>query len=76
MEMVGAAVGALVTTTSKLLCSFVSSKTKTTFNLHSDLAAVEKEMKSLMDRRKEVKHEKEATEKEGNEIRAQVVTWL
>ncbi|KAL0000956.1 hypothetical protein SO802_014737 [Lithocarpus litseifolius] len=76
MEVVGAAVGALVATTSKLLCSCVSSKTNTTFNLHSNLAAVEQEMKSLTDRKKEVKRETEATEKEGNEIRAQVVTWL
>ncbi|KAF3947792.1 hypothetical protein CMV_026126 [Castanea mollissima] len=54
----------------------VGSKIKTTVNLKSNIAAVEKEMKSLMDRIKEVKHEKEANEKEGNEIRAQVVTWL
>ncbi|KAK7846197.1 disease resistance protein [Quercus suber] len=33
-------------------------------------------MKSLTDRIKEVKRETEAAEKEGNEIRAQVVTWL
>ncbi|XP_075671424.1 disease resistance protein At4g27190-like [Castanea sativa] len=76
MEVVGAAVGALVATTSELLCSCVSSKTKTTFNLHSDVAAVEQEMKSLTDRIKEVKGETEAAEKEGHKIRAQVVTWL
>ncbi|KAL4613908.1 hypothetical protein ACB092_07G016300 [Castanea dentata] len=66
MEVVAAAVGALVTTTSQLLCSCVSSKTNTTFNLHSNLAAVEEEMKSLTD----------PAEKEGKEIRPQVVTWL
>ncbi|XP_065626696.1 disease resistance protein At4g27190-like [Quercus suber] len=33
-------------------------------------------MKSLADRIKDVKRETEAAEKEGNEIRAQVVTWL
>ncbi|KAL4619206.1 hypothetical protein ACB092_06G063100 [Castanea dentata] len=76
MEVVGAAVGALVATTSELLCSCVSSKTKTTFNLHSDVAAVEQEMKSLTDRIKEVKGETEAAEKEGHKIRTQVVTWL
>ncbi|KAK4557599.1 hypothetical protein RGQ29_007377 [Quercus rubra] len=76
MEVVGAAVGALVATTSELLCSCVSSKTKTTFNLHSNLAAVEQEMKSLTDRIKEVKGETEAAEKEGNKIRSEVVTWL
>ncbi|KAK7856956.1 putative disease resistance protein [Quercus suber] len=42
----------------------------------SDLSAVEQEMKSLADRIKDVKRETEAAEKEGNEIRAQVVTWL
>ncbi|XP_075674305.1 disease resistance protein At4g27190-like isoform X2 [Castanea sativa] len=76
MEVVAAAVGALVTTTSQLLCSCVSSKTNTTFNLHSNLAAVEEEMKSLTDRIEEVKRETEAAEKEGKDIRAQVVTWL
>ncbi|XP_050264220.1 disease resistance protein At4g27190-like [Quercus robur] len=76
MEVVGAAVGALVATTSDLLCSCVSSKTNTTFNLHSNLAAVEQEMKSLTDRIKEVKDETEAAEKEGNKIRSEVVTWL
>ena len=76
MEVVGPAVGALVATTSELLCSCVSSKTKTTFNLHSNLAAVEKEMKRLMDRRKEVNLETEVAKKEENEIRDQVVTWL
>ncbi|KAM3741667.1 hypothetical protein ACB098_07G013700 [Castanea mollissima] len=76
MELVGAAVSALVTTTSQLLCSCVSSKTNTTFNLHSNLAAVEEEMKSLTDRIEEVKRETEAAEKEGKEIRALVVTWL
>ncbi|KAM4087688.1 hypothetical protein ACB094_07G014100 [Castanea mollissima] len=76
MEVVAAAVGALVTTTSQLLCSCVSSKTNTTFNLHSNLAAVEEEMKSLTDRIEEVKRETEAAEREGKEIRAQVVTWL
>ena len=66
MEVVGAAVGALVATTSELLCCCVSSMTKTTFNLHSNLAAVEQEMTSLTDRRKDVKGETEAAEKEGN----------
>ncbi|KAM3693841.1 hypothetical protein ACJW31_07G014800 [Castanea mollissima] len=76
MEVVAAAVGALLSTTSQLLCSCVSSKTNTTFNLHSNLDAVVAEMKSLTDRIEEVKRETEAAEKEGKEIRAQVVTWL
>uniref|UniRef100_A0A7N2N248 AAA+ ATPase domain-containing protein n=1 Tax=Quercus lobata TaxID=97700 RepID=A0A7N2N248_QUELO len=76
MEVVGAAVGALVATTSQLLCSCVSSKTNTTFNFHSNLAAVDQEMKSLTDRIKEVKGETEAAEKQGNKITSEVVTWL
>ena len=76
MEVVGAAVGALVATTSDLLCSCVSSKTNTTFNLHSNLGAVEQGMKSLTDRIKQVKGETEAAKKEGNKIRSEVVTWL
>ena len=76
MEVVGAAVGALVATTSKLFCSCVGSKTKTIFDLHSNLAAVEQEMKSLTDRIKEVKGETEAAKKEGKKIRSEVVTWL
>ncbi|KAM3741668.1 hypothetical protein ACB098_07G013800 [Castanea mollissima] len=76
MEVVAAAVGALVATTSELLCSCVSSKTNTTVNLHSNLAAVEKEMESLTVHIEVVKRETEAAEKEGKEIRAQVVIWL
>ncbi|KAM3693839.1 hypothetical protein ACJW31_07G014600 [Castanea mollissima] len=76
MEVVGAAVGALVAKTSELLCSCVSSKTNTTFNLHSNLDAVEKEMESLTVHIEVVKRETEAAEKEGKEIKAQVVIWL
>ncbi|XP_030929223.1 disease resistance protein At4g27190-like [Quercus lobata] len=76
MEAVGAIVGALAATTSGLLCSCVCSKANTTVNLHSNLAAVKEKMKSLTDRIKEVKRETEKEEKEGNEIRDQVVTWL
>ncbi|KAL4613911.1 hypothetical protein ACB092_07G016400 [Castanea dentata] len=76
MEVVGAAVGALVATTSELLCSCVRSKINTTFNLHSNLAAVEKEMESLTVHIEVVKRETEAAEKEGKEIKAQVVIWL
>ena len=76
MEVVVAGFGALVATTSEHLCSCVYSKTNTTVNLHSNLAAVEEEMRSLTDHIIEVKRETEAAEKEGNELRAQVVTWL
>ena len=76
MEVVGAVFGALVIKPANLLCSCVSSKTKTTVNLQSNIDAVEREMKSIMDRKKDVEHETETTKKEGNEIRAQVVTWL
>ena len=60
MEVVGVTVGKLVATTSELLCSCVCSKTKTTVNLHSNLAAIEEEMKSLTDSIKEVKRELKA----------------
>ena len=76
LEGVVAGFGALVATTSELLCSCVCFKTNTTVNLHSNLAAVEEEMRNLTDRIIEVKRETEAAEKEGNELRAQVVTWL
>ena len=76
MEVVVAGFGALLATTSEHLCSCVYSKTNTTVNLHSNLATVEEEMRSLTDRIIEVKRETEAVEKEGNELRAQVVTWL
>ncbi|KAM4097612.1 hypothetical protein ACJW30_07G014500 [Castanea mollissima] len=76
MEVVGAAIGALVATTSELLCSCVSSKTNTTVNLHSNLAVVEKEMECLTVHIEVVKRVMEAAEKEGKEIGAQVVIWL
>lgn len=74
--MVGAVVGALVIKPVNLLCSCVGSKIKTTVNLQSNIAAVEKEMKILTDLREAVNRKKEATEKEGNKIIAEVVTWL
>ena len=73
---VGAVLGAVLKPISDLLCSYVGSKTKTTFNLQSNIDAVEREMKSIMDRKKDVEHETETTKKEGNEIRAEVITWL
>ncbi|GMY10182.1 putative disease resistance protein, partial [Fagus crenata] len=48
----------------------------TALNLPSNLDVLVTQMKSLVDRREEVKDEKEAAKKEGKEIRAQVVTWL
>ena len=76
MEAVASSVGAMVAQPAKLLWSGVCSIINTTVNLRSNLAALCKEMKGLMDRREEVKHETEAAEKVGNEIRAQVGTWL
>ncbi|KAL4619209.1 hypothetical protein ACB092_06G063400 [Castanea dentata] len=76
MEVLAAAVGALVVTPAKLLCHCVCSKINTTINVQSNLDDVEKEMKSLTDRRKEIIHETEAAKKEGSQIRAPIITWL
>ena len=79
MAVTDAAVGSAVELVIKpvgLLCSWVGSKIKTAVNLQSNIDAVKEKMKSLMVLREEVNREKEATKKEGNEIRAQVVTWL
>ncbi|GMY31500.1 disease resistance protein At4g27190-like, partial [Fagus crenata] len=48
----------------------------TALNLPSNLDVLVTQMKSLVDRRVGVKNEKEEAEKEGQEIRAEVVTWL
>nr|POF02034.1 disease resistance protein [Quercus suber] len=76
MEVLAAAVGALVITPAKLLCNCVCSKINTTINVQSNLDNVEKEMKSLIDRRKEIIHDTEAAKKEGSQIRAPIITWL
>uniref|UniRef100_A0A2N9G4V5 NB-ARC domain-containing protein n=1 Tax=Fagus sylvatica TaxID=28930 RepID=A0A2N9G4V5_FAGSY len=76
MEVVAAVVSALVTETGKLLYRCACSKISTAVNLPSNLAVLVKEMDNLMDRRMEVKDEKEVAEKEGNKIRAQVDKWL
>ncbi|KAK4576317.1 hypothetical protein RGQ29_027041 [Quercus rubra] len=74
--VVGAVVGALVIKPVNLLCSCVGSKIKTAVNLQSNIDAVKKEMKSLMDCKGQVDRKREAAEKEGNQIIAEVVTWL
>ena len=76
MEVLAVAVGALVVTPAKLLCNCVCSKINTTINVQSNLDDVEKEMKSLIDRRKEIIHETKAAKKERSQIRAPVITWL
>ncbi|GMY31492.1 disease resistance protein At4g27190-like, partial [Fagus crenata] len=76
MEVVGVAVGAVLGSISNLLCGCVSSKMTTTLNLQSNLDVMVREMKNLMDRIMEVKHKKEAAEKEGMDVLAQVITCL
>ncbi len=76
MQVAGAAVGAVLGPICNLLCGCVSSKMTTALNLPSNLDVLVTQMKSLVDRREEVKDENEAAKKEGKEIRAQVVTWL
>ena len=65
----GPASGAVLKILGDLLFGWVSSKIKTTLNLQSNLDVLVKEMEKLMDRRKEVKDDKEVADKEGNEIR-------
>ena len=76
MEIVAVAVGALFELTTELLCCFVCSKINPSVNLQSNLDVMAREMNSLMYHSKEVIEEKEVAEKEGNEIRSQVLKWL
>uniref|UniRef100_A0A2N9G432 Uncharacterized protein n=1 Tax=Fagus sylvatica TaxID=28930 RepID=A0A2N9G432_FAGSY len=69
-------IGAVLGPICNLFCDDVSSKMTTTLNLRSNLDDMVRDMTSLLDRRVYVKNETEAAKKEGNEIRAQVVTWL
>ncbi len=68
MEVLAAAVGALVTVAGEILCS----KMKLQPN-HVDL---EREMRSLMARRGVVEFERSRADGQGQEMRAEVVTWL
>uniref|UniRef100_A0A2N9HSD1 Uncharacterized protein n=1 Tax=Fagus sylvatica TaxID=28930 RepID=A0A2N9HSD1_FAGSY len=76
MELAAAGCGAVLTPICNFLCGCVTSKITTTLNLRSKLDDMVKDMKSLLDRREVVEDEKEAAEREGNVIRAQVVKWL
>ena len=77
MEVAATAIGALLKATGELFCCCVCSKINTTdVNLQSNLDALVMEIKNLMNRRKEVEDAKEVAEKEGYEIKAQVVKWL
>ncbi|KAM3699123.1 hypothetical protein ACJW31_05G001700 [Castanea mollissima] len=75
MEVLSSSIS-LVVTPARLLCKCVCSKINTTINVQSNLEDVEKEMKSLIDRREEILHETEAAKKEGSQIRVPVITWL
>uniref|UniRef100_A0A2N9F858 non-specific serine/threonine protein kinase n=1 Tax=Fagus sylvatica TaxID=28930 RepID=A0A2N9F858_FAGSY len=77
MEVAATAIGALLKATGELFCCCVCSKINTTdVNLQSNLDALDMEIKNLMNRRKEVEDDKKVAEKEGYEIKAQVVKWL
>ena len=77
MEVAATAIRALFKATGELFCCCVCSKINTTdVNLQSNLDALVMEIKNLMNRRKEVEDAKEVAEKEGYEIKAQVVKWL
>uniref|UniRef100_A0A2N9J404 Uncharacterized protein n=1 Tax=Fagus sylvatica TaxID=28930 RepID=A0A2N9J404_FAGSY len=69
-------IGAVLGPICNIFCGGVSSKMTTTLNLRSNLDDMVRDMKNLMDRITEVKQKKEAAEKEGKDIRPQVVTLL
>ncbi|GMY32391.1 disease resistance protein At4g27190-like [Fagus crenata] len=68
MEVLAAAVGALVTGAGQILCSKMK--------LQSNHVDLEREMRSLMERRNAVEIERIRAYVQGREIRAEVVTWL
>uniref|UniRef100_A0A2N9F406 NB-ARC domain-containing protein n=1 Tax=Fagus sylvatica TaxID=28930 RepID=A0A2N9F406_FAGSY len=68
MEVLAAAVGALVTVAGQILCSKMK--------LQSNHVDLKREMRSLMDRRHVVEFERRRADGQGQEIRAEVVTWL
>ena len=68
MEVLAAAAGALATVAGQILCS--------NMKLQSNHVDLEKEMRSLMDRRHVVEFERRRADGQGQEIRAEVVTWL
>uniref|UniRef100_A0A2N9HXG6 Uncharacterized protein n=1 Tax=Fagus sylvatica TaxID=28930 RepID=A0A2N9HXG6_FAGSY len=68
MEVLAAAVGALVTVAGQILCSKMK--------LQSNHVDLEREMRSLMDRRHVVEFERRRADGQGQEIREEVVTWL
>ncbi|GMY31325.1 putative serine/threonine-protein kinase [Fagus crenata] len=69
MEVAVTAIGALLKATGELFCCCVCSKINTTTDVNLQI-------KNLMNRRKEVEDAMEVAEKEGYEIKAQVVKWL
>uniref|UniRef100_A0A2N9I826 Uncharacterized protein n=1 Tax=Fagus sylvatica TaxID=28930 RepID=A0A2N9I826_FAGSY len=74
-ELAVTVVGTVLGTICNIFCGDVSSKMTTALNLQSNLDDMVRDMKNLMDRITEVK-QKEAAEKEGKDILAQVVTCL
>ncbi|GMY29860.1 hypothetical protein FCV25MIE_25102 [Fagus crenata] len=74
-ELAVTVVGTVLGTICNIFCGDVSSKMTTALNLQSNLDDMVRDMKDLMDRITEVK-QKEAAEKEGKDILAQVVTCL
>jgi disease resistance protein RPS2 len=76
VALVGAVAGAVAKPVCEPLCGFVCSKINNAFKLPSNLDVLFRGMEGLVDLRNQVKEKKEAAEKEGNNIRAPVVTWL
>ncbi|XP_050248672.1 disease resistance protein At4g27190-like [Quercus robur] len=76
MEVVASIVGSAVAATGRLFCGSLYSMIKSTVKLQSELDVFDKEMRSLIVLRDDVKDQTELAEKEGKVIRANVIEWL
>ena len=76
MEMVASIVGSAVAATGRLFCGSLYSMIKSTVKLQSELDVFDKEMRSLIFLRDDVKDQTELAKKEGKVIRANVIEWL
>nr|POF06303.1 disease resistance protein [Quercus suber] len=76
MEVVASIVGSAVAATGRLFCGSLYSMIKSTVKLQSELDVFDKEMRSLIVLRDDVKDQTELAEKEGKVIRSNVIEWL
>ena len=76
MDVVASIVGSAVAATGRLFCGSLYSMIKSTVKLQSELDVFDKEMRSLIVLRDDVKDQTELAEKEGKVVRANVIEWL